>query len=127
MSDFFRDILVFIMMTILVTLFAWIYRRERRHETGLWLLGWISICIHFLTPVVSSLFPSVWPASSKFKFWIEVTTLEVAGTAFFLSVSEVFRELHERTLFLVFIFGGSVAFVTAIVVGARSPWIFVAI
>jgi PAS domain S-box-containing protein len=129
MSQHFQDILVLTMMSVLVTLFTWFYLRERRRELALWLWGWIFICLHFAIPVIDSFVhaPSLLRAWSLLRDWLHPVTLVVAGTAFFLSVSEVFRKLRERVIFLIFIAGAAVVYITAHVLGVRSVWFYVAV
>src|SRR5215472_11399757 len=95
----FEEILLLAVITVLVALFAWIYVRDRKREFGLWLLGWSSIFIHFAAPVASHLFPLPPPL----QLWIKIATLALAGTAFLLSVSEVFRNRRERATFIAMI------------------------
>jgi len=47
MSPQFEAFVVFGVTTILVSLFAWIYLRDRQKRTGLWMLGWLAILVHF--------------------------------------------------------------------------------
>src|SRR5262245_57658555 len=123
MSQHFQDILVLTMMSVLVTLFTWLYLRERRRELALWLWGWIFISFHFAVPVIDSFVH----APPSLTFWVHAVTLVVAGTAFFLSVSEVFRELRERLIFLIFIAGAAVVYITAYVLEVRAAWFYVAV
>src|SRR5262245_42765321 len=123
MSQAFQDIVVLIVMSVLVKLFAWLYLRERRRELALWLWGWIFISLHFALPVVDSFVH----APLRLRVWVHVVTLIIAGTAFFLSVSEVFRKLRERLIFLIFIAGAAVVYLTAYVLGVRSVWFYVAV
>lgn len=95
----FEEILVFVVMSILVALFTWIYLRDRRREFGLWLLGWSAICVHFAVPPAAHFLPLPPPLV----FWIKVATLAVAGTFFLLSVSKVFRNKRQRAIFVLMI------------------------
>src|SRR5262249_16085208 len=99
MSARFEENLLFAWISVLVALFAWIYRRDRKRELRLWLLGWSSIFIHFAVPVACHLFPLPQPL----KLWIKIATLAIAGTAFLLSVSEVFRNRRQRAIFITMI------------------------
>src|SRR5215831_3670885 len=127
MSQVFQDRLVFTMMSVLVTLFAWLYLRERRREFGLWLVGWVFICVHFASPVVANIMALDPGQPHPFKEWVDAVTLALAGTAFFLSVSEVFRELRERLMFLIFIAGGAVLYMTGLALGVHAVWFYVAV
>jgi two-component system, cell cycle sensor histidine kinase and response regulator CckA len=96
MSPVFEPVLVFVVMCILVTLFTWIYLRDRRREFGLWLLGWSAICIHFAVPLAAYFLHFPKPITS----WLSYTTLAVSGTFFLLSVSRVFRQPRQRAIFV---------------------------
>src|SRR5215467_13861415 len=99
MSPRFEEIVVFVVVTILVSLFAWIYLRDRQKSTGLWMLGWCAILIHFAAPAFDDLIPPLVP----FTNWIMRFTLIVAGSCFLLSVSEVFVSRRRRIAFAFFI------------------------
>ena len=57
MSARFEELVVFWVMAILVGLFAWIYSRDWRKRTALWMWGWIAILVHFTAPAVDDFFP----------------------------------------------------------------------
>ena len=99
MSPLSEHILVLLVMSVLVTLFTWIYLSHRRREFRFWLLGWSAISVHFAVPVVGHLLPLSQPLTE----WFSVISLIVAGTFFLLSVSEVFRKRRERVIFVVMI------------------------
>ncbi|HZD06890.1 MAG TPA: hypothetical protein VE176_01515, partial [Candidatus Limnocylindrales bacterium] len=99
MSSRFEALVVFGIITVLVSLFAWIYLRDRQKRTRLWMLGWIAILVHFAVPVFSADFPRLAP----FTPWIKVCTLIIAGTFFLLSVSEVFMRPSRRIAFVLFV------------------------
>jgi len=86
MSPRLEEIVVFAVAAILVSLFAWIYVRDPQKTTRLWMLGWIAVLIHFAAPAFDDFFPAL----ERFKPWLMISTLIVAGTFFLLSVSEVF-------------------------------------
>ncbi len=120
MSPRFEEILVFVVMSILVSLFAWIYLRDRQQRVGLWMLGWIAIFVHFADPVFDDFLPWLKPLA----FWISVTTLIMAGTCFLLSVSEVFAKTKRRIAFAFAISGASLVYVTAMAFHVRHFWIY---
>src|SRR4051812_38815062 len=81
MSPRFEALVVFGVTTILVSLFAWMYLRDRQPRTGLWMLGWLAILVHFAVPAFNTGSPRLVP----FALWIKVCTLIIAGTCFLLS------------------------------------------
>src|SRR5437016_14599867 len=95
----FEQIVVFTVMSILVTLFAWIYVRDRQQRFGLWMIGWIAIFIHFTAALLSS-FSLL---SDNWFFFLNRATLVIAGVSFLLSVSEVFATRAKRTLFILLV------------------------
>jgi two-component system, cell cycle sensor histidine kinase and response regulator CckA len=121
MSMLFEDIVVFAVMSVLVTLFTWTYVRDRRREFGLWMLGFIAICFHAAFEVGGEYFR--WP--DPVRDWIGTSTLILAGTFFLLSVSQVFRNKRQRLVFISMIGLASLAYVTAWVLQVRQPWFFV--
>src|SRR5215467_13130279 len=86
-------------MSILVALFTWIYIRDRQHRVGLWMLGWIAVSIHFAADVLFT-FSLL---SSKWTNFIKISTLEVAGVCFILSVSEVYVTTRRRILYFLLV------------------------
>jgi len=42
MSPKIEQIVIFTVMSILVTLFGWIYLRDRKQRIGLWMIGWVA-------------------------------------------------------------------------------------
>src|ERR1700727_878450 len=96
MSSRFEEVVVFVVVTVLVALFAWIYLRDRQKSIGLWMLGWIAIWVHFATPAFNDFF---FPSLIRFTTMVMILTLIVAGTCFLLSVSEVFVDRSRRIAF----------------------------
>jgi two-component system, cell cycle sensor histidine kinase and response regulator CckA len=96
MSPLLDQVVEFLIMSVLVMLFAWIYVRDHRNRVGLWMVGWIAICIHFAVPLpwISGLLSANWLT------FLKVGTLEVAGVSFMMSVSEVFAAPRKRMLFI---------------------------
>lgn len=123
MSPRFEALVVFGIITILVSLFAWIYLRDRQKRTGLWMLGWLAILVHFAAPAFAAYFPSRGP----FTAWIMVCTLIIAGTFFLLSVSEVFVQQHRRISFVLCVSAAAVLYLTILILHVRTPWIYVAL
>ena len=56
MPPHFDRVLVLSVMSILVALFAWIYRRDRSPSARLWMMGWIAIEVHFLAAGIVRVF-----------------------------------------------------------------------
>ena len=119
----FEDVLVLVVVSIQVTLFTWIYLRDRQRKFGLWLLGWMAIFVHFAFPVLAIQLA----AAQAWMDWMKVATLIVAATFFLLSVSDVFRDKRERFLFLLFIGGNSIAYLTGLVLNVQARWFYVAL
>ncbi len=121
MSPRFEALVVFGVITILVSLFAWIYLRDRQKRTGLWMLGWLAILVHFAAPVFNAYFPRLMPLTS----WIMVCTLIIAGTFFLLSVSEVFVRRRRRIAFVFFVSAAAVLYLTGWQLYISAPWFYV--
>lgn len=120
MSPRFEEIVVFVIITILVALFAWIYLRDRQKSVGLWMLGWVAILVHFAAPALTD-FPA------RLMAWIMVATLIIAGSCFLLSVSEVFVLPSRRVAFVLFISSAAMLYLTSLAMGVRQRWFYIAI
>jgi PAS domain S-box-containing protein len=120
MSPFFEQVLVFAVMSVLVTLFTWIYLSHRRREFRLWLLGWSAISVHFAVPVAGHLLPLP-PALTD---WISEIALIVAGTFFLLSVSEVYRNPRQRAVFVTMISLAAILYFTGVNRGIHARWFY---
>jgi PAS domain S-box-containing protein len=123
MSSRFEALVVFGVISALVSLFAWIYLRDRQKRTRLWMLGWIAILVHFAAPAFSADFPRLAP----FTPWIKVCTLIIAGTFFVLSVSEVFAQRRRRIAFILSVSAAAVLYLTVLLLHVRTPWIYVSL
>src|SRR5215472_10417909 len=121
MSELGEQILCFVVMSILVALFTWIYLRDRKREFGLWMLGWTAIFVHFAVKIagITAILPM--PVAT----WLHVVTLLVAGTFFLLSVSEVFRDARQRAIFILMIGVAATLYFTGMLLHVRSPWFYV--
>src|SRR5690348_14200558 len=86
MSPQFEQILVFLVMSIVLSLFTWIYLRDPQQKVGLWMLGWTAVLLHFAVPLVGI----VLPLPLRLARWSNAATLLVAGSCFLLSVTEVY-------------------------------------
>jgi two-component system, cell cycle sensor histidine kinase and response regulator CckA len=116
----FDQVLVFCVMSVLVGLFAWIYLRNRERKSGLWLLGWIAILIHYATPFTTWI-PG-WPPVVA--LWVNRATLVVAGTFFLFSVSS-YRSRHGRTpWFIAAILFSALGYLTLLLLHFRQPWVY---
>ena len=107
-------------MSILVTLFAWIYLRDRKQRMGLWMIGWTAIFIHF----AASLLFNFSVLSENWFVFLNRVTLEVAGVSFLLSVSEVFVTPRKRTVFILLVGMPSVIYVACLLWAPHHGWIF---
>ena len=123
MSPRFEEFVVFAVTTVLVSLFAWIYLRDRQKRTGLWMLGWIAILVHFAAPAFDDFFPRMMP----FTRWVMVSTLIIAGTFFLLSVSEVFIQQRRRVAFTGFISAAALLYLTGMQFRFRAGWYYIAL
>src|SRR5277367_4355199 len=80
----FDRVLVLTVMTILVALFTWIYRRDRSPAARLWMMGWIAIEVHFLAAALFA-FSRI---SDRTAGWVAYATLLVTAACFFMSVTD---------------------------------------
>jgi PAS domain S-box-containing protein len=115
-----EQIVIFSVMCILVTLFTWIYVRDRQQRVGLWMLGWIAILIHFAAQLLFtfSLLGLRWTT------FIKVGTLEIAGISFVLSVSEVYATTRRRALYFLLFGLPSVVYLGVWILSPRPKLIF---
>jgi signal transduction histidine kinase/ActR/RegA family two-component response regulator len=97
----FGHVLTVSVMVVLVTLFTWIYLRDRQQRVRLWMMGWVAIMVHFgggLLAVFSVI-------SGRPADWLAYSTLLVAAACFFISVTEIGASPAGLALYL----GGTVA------------------
>jgi two-component system cell cycle sensor histidine kinase/response regulator CckA len=118
-----EEIVVFVVTSILVLLFAWIYFRDPQKTTRLWVLGWIAILLHFAAAAFDDFFPRLMP----FTPWFMISTLIVAGSFFLLSVSEVFVRHRRRIAFILFISAAGILYVTGMALGFQDGWFYIAL
>jgi PAS domain S-box-containing protein len=113
----------FIVFTVMVGLFAWIYARDRQPRVLLWLLGWIAVLLHLVGfPLQDA---SLLTAAQA--IWMGTALQLVAGTFFLLSVSELFATPPKRAAFLFAISLASLTYVTLLIAGLQQKWIFIAL
>src|SRR5579864_2578633 len=110
MSPHFERIVVISIMTILVSLFTWMYVRDRQRRMGLWMLGWISILTHFAAQTALE-FHLIGGTPA---FLIALATLDVAGMCFLLSVSQACATPRRRAIFIVLIGIPTIAYTTCV-------------
>jgi two-component system, sensor histidine kinase and response regulator len=120
MSPHVAHVVVVTVMTILVALFAWIYRRDRQQRMRLWLTGWIAILVHF----AASLLVTFSVISGQLGDWVAVTTLLVAATSFLLSVSRPGATRRGRLVFIALVAIPAVVYWTGLVLGVNRPWAY---
>jgi len=123
MSPQFEQIVVFSVMSVLVTLFTWIYIQHRQQRVGLWMLGWIAIFIHFTGELLGS-FSLLSPNWTNF---IKVGTLEIAGVSFLLSVSQAYATTRRRILYYLLVGVPSVVYLAFVIWAPQHKWIFPAL
>ena len=120
MSPKFDQVVVFAVMSILVTLFSWIYLRDRKQRMGLWMIGWIAIFIHF----AASLLFTFSILSENWFVFLNRATLEVAGVSFLLSVSEAFGTQRKRAFFILLVGVPSVVYIACLLWAPQLGWVF---
>ena len=120
MSPQFGHVVVFIVMSVLVTLFTWIYLRDRQQGIRLWMIGWIAILFHFAAPLLLgfSLISQI-PAD-----WLAVSTLIVAAVSFLLSVSEACATPVRRAIFISLAGIPSIVYWTCLVFDVKPVWVY---
>ncbi len=123
MSPQFERIVIISIMTILVSLFTWMYLRDRQRRMGLWMLGWVSILLHFaaLTLIEFHLI-SVKPAKL-----VAMGTLILAGMCFLLSVSQACATTRRRAIFLALVGLPSILYVASLVYQVHQLLIYPAL
>ncbi|HYL93442.1 MAG TPA: PAS domain S-box protein [Alphaproteobacteria bacterium] len=115
-----EQVLEFVVVGILVMLFTWIYMRDRQPRTGLWMLGWGAILLHVAAVYVAN----VLPFPPQLGSWIAISTFEVSGISFLISVSEMYSQRRRRNTFILTAGIPSVLYLTFLSVGVRSLWIY---
>jgi PAS domain S-box-containing protein len=123
MSARFEEFVVFAVISVLVSLFAWIYLRDPQKTTRLWMLGWIAILVHFTVPAFDDLVPGLMP----FTPWLRTSTLLIAGTFFLLSVSKVFTQRTRRATFVFLITAAAMLYLTGLQLHYRASWFYISL
>src|SRR4249919_2322487 len=123
MSARFEEFVVFVVTSVLVSLFVWIYMREPQKTTRLWMLGWIAILVHFTVPAFDDFVPGLMP----FTPWLMISTLLIAGTLFLLSVSEIFVQQTRRGTFLVFVTAAALLYLTGLRMHYPGRWFYISL
>ena len=121
MSARFEEFVVFVVTSVLVSLFVWTYVRDPQKTTRLWMLGWIAILIHFTVPAFDDFVPGL----MRFTPWLMISTLLIAGTFFLLSVSEVFIQQTRRATFIVFVSGAATLYLTGLKMHYPGRWFYI--
>ncbi len=115
----FNRILVVVVMTILVAIFAWIYARDRQPRAKYWLIGWIAIEVHFASALLAT-FHVISPVLDSWLYCV----LLVAAAAFFHSVSGACRTARRRLVFWSLMFAPAMAYWTAVVYDVSALWVY---
>lgn len=120
MSPQLERIVIISIMTILVSLFTWMYVRDRHRRMRLWMLGWVSILLHFaaLTLLEFHLIP-IKPAKL-----VAIGTLVLAGMSFLLSVSQACATRKRRAIFLALVGLPSILYIASLVYQVHQLWIY---
>ena len=119
----FGRVITLVVMSILVALFTWIHLRDRQPRVRLWLLGWAAILIHFAAAVLYS-FGAIPEVASN---WLAYSTLVLAASCFFLSVSESTVARSRRAAFFGFIVAPTLVYWTCLISGIENIWLYRAI
>jgi len=120
MSPQFAHVLVVSVMTLLVVLFAWLHHRDHHNGIRLWMIGWVAILFHF----GASLLATFSVISPTWGDWLAVTTLLIAGSSFFFSVSKVCQGSRERIFYAGLIGLPAVLYWTCLVLSVQQPWTY---
>jgi PAS domain S-box-containing protein len=115
-----EQIVVFLIATILIALFAWIYLRDRQPRIGLWMLGWSAIYMHFTVAVLFS-FALL---SIRWTIFLKTSALAIAGISFLLSVSAIYTDKRKRIAFVILTGAMSVIYTMCLVWNTRQIWIY---
>ena len=123
MSPQLERIVVMSIMTILVSLSTWMYLRDRQQRMKLWMLGWISILLHFaaLSLLEFHLLP-IKPAKL-----VAISTLVLAGMCFLLSVSQACATPTRKVIFFLFMGIPSIIYTACLVFQVRQAMTFPAL
>src|SRR5437773_3285621 len=111
---------IFVVMSVLVTLFACIYLRNREKRVQLWMIGWIAVFLHFTAQLLGSfsLLHGNW------LYFLRVAPLQAAGVSFVLSTSGVYASASRRLLYLLLVGLPSVVCTALVHASPNYPWIF---
>ena len=123
MAARFEEFVVFAVISVLVSLFVWVYLRDRQKTTRLWMLGWIAILVHFTVPTFDDFVPGLLPLTK----WLMISTLLIAGTFFLLSVSEIFIQQARRATFIVFVSAAAMLYLTGLQMHYRGRWFYMSL
>src|ERR1043166_6142343 len=121
MSARLEEFVVFAVISVLVSLFAWINMRDPQKTTRLWMLGWTAILVHFTVPAFDDFVPGL----MRFTPWLMISTLLIAATFFLLSVSEIFIQQAKRATFIVFVTGAAVLYLTGLKMQYPGRWFYI--
>lgn len=124
MTQHAEALVVFSVMSILVTLFTWTYVRDPQPKIRLWLLGWAAIFIHFAAALLGGWFG----ISHATVVWLKIVMLELAAPCFLLSVWGAFSLKSRRTLaFLGGVTLSSVLYLTGMLLHISQSWMYAAL
>jgi len=113
----------YIVFSVMVALFAWLYARDRNPRVKLWLYGWIAVLVHMIGPPLrhASLI------TNGQSVWITTACFQVAGTFFLLSVSKVFVTPRRRLAFVAGVTLPALTYLTVLIAGVHQSWPFIAL
>src|SRR5437588_823952 len=111
---------IFMVMSVLVALFACIYLRNREKRVQLWMIGWIAVFLHFTAQLLGSfsLLDGNW------LYFLRVAPLQAAGVSFVLSTSGVYASASRRLLYILLVGMPSVLCTALVHASPNHPWIF---
>lgn len=116
----FQRVVTLTVMILLVTLFTWIYARERHQRVRLWMIGWICILIHFAGMALDS-FGLIPPLLA---IWLAYSTLIFGASSFYLSVSHTCTTRPRTVAFWAGLFLPALAYWTCLCFDAKAAWIY---
>ncbi|MGA2131973.1 MAG: ATP-binding protein [Bryobacteraceae bacterium] len=112
----FQRVVTLSVMSILVGLFYWIYRRDRQERARLWMIGWAWIVVHFGGMLLFSF--KLIPAALA--DWLAYVTLIFGASAFYLSVRRRQLSLTGRLIFWLGLVAPAVVYWTLMVLEVQS-------
>ncbi len=115
----FQRVVTLTVMILLVSLFTWIYARDRHQRVRLWMIGWICILTHFSAMALDS-FSLIPPLLAS---WLAYATLMAAAAAFYLSTSSICTTPRRTVVFWTGVFAPGILYWTCLCFDVKG-WIY---